>query len=130
MIPSSVSEVTRPTVSVPKVALLRPIYPTELSNCPARVAVGGLEDLRVAVILHKRAWPVDEVAGKWAETAFHRADQRPARGPRNRLLDIDPDHRLADAVRREQPLGAVALLADETVNAVGIRPAGRGAVGT
>src|ERR1700743_3503813 len=37
MPPSSVSEVTRPTVRVPKVLLLRPIYPTELSNCPARL---------------------------------------------------------------------------------------------
>src|SRR5271166_6457482 len=37
MTPSSVSEVTRPTVSVPKVGLLTPRYPTELSNWPARL---------------------------------------------------------------------------------------------
>src|ERR1700722_8470890 len=51
MTPSSVSEVTRPTVSVPKVALLRPIYPTELSNCPAR-----LESL--LAVWRTCAWPL------------------------------------------------------------------------
>src|ERR1700722_3482337 len=37
MTPSSVSDVTLPTVSVPKVLLERPMYPIELSNCPARL---------------------------------------------------------------------------------------------
>ena len=95
----------------------------------ARVAVCALEDERQAVILHERARSVDEVAGIGVESAFHRADEVPARKPRNGLLYIDPDHRLADAVRRPQPPGSVALLADETVDAVGVRSAGRRAVG-
>ena len=95
----------------------------------ARVEVCALEDERQAVILHERAWSVDDVAGIGVKSTFHGADEVPAREPRNRLLYIDPDHRLVDAVRRPQPLGSVALLADETINAVGVRAAGRRTVG-
>src|SRR5208282_1716368 len=37
MVPSSVSELTRPTVSVPYVGLLTPMNPCELSNWPSRL---------------------------------------------------------------------------------------------
>ena len=132
MTPSSVSEVTRPTVSVPKVLIAEADVAYRIVKLPgaARVAVCALEDERRAVVLYERAGSVDEVASVGVEPAFHGAHQRPARGPRNRLLHIDPDHRLADAVRRPKPLGSVALLADETVDAVGVRAAGRRAVGT
>ena len=88
----------------------------------ARIEVCVLEDERLAVVLHERALTVDQVAGIGVESTFHHTDERPAREPRNRLLHIDPDDGLVDPVGRPQPLGAVTLLADETVDAVGIRP--------
>src|SRR5208282_3260131 len=95
----------------------------------ARIGVCALEGERLAVVLHERPLTVDQFAGIRVESAFHRADERPAREPRNRLAHRDTDDRLVDPVGRPQPLGAVALLADETVDAISIRRAPGRAVG-
>src|SRR4029077_21143103 len=75
MTPSSVSEVTRPTVSVPKVGLLTPMYPTELSNCPAR-----LESL--FAFWRGSAWPLfctsdRGLLTKWPEYGLNPASTAP-----------------------------------------------------
>ena len=96
----------------------------------ARVAVCVLEGERSAIVLHERPRTIDEVAGIGVEPGFQRADERPARKPRNRLLHIDADDRLVDPVGRPQPLGAVALLADEVRDAVAITRVETRAIGS
>ncbi len=125
MTPSRVSEVTRPTVSVPKVGLLMPRYPTELSNCPARLE-SALALWRVSAL------PLFCTSERGPLTSSPEYGSNPVSNAPTRYqfgiqgiasLILIPTTDWLIPLGVNSHLDAVALLAHETVNAVGIRRA-------
>ena len=86
----------------------------------ARIGVRALQRERLAVVLDLRALSVGEVAIIRIKPGLDRADQRPAGQPERRqaLAHLEADDRLAKAIGRQQPFGALVLFGDEAVDAV------------